>query len=188
MRKMFLTILFFIAAANFATAAVSTEIGRVENFGDYISQIWAWASQLIFAVSVIAMISGGAVLMFSGGNEAAAARGKSIVSGSAVSSFLVIFSAVLQSVLSDQSAEIAGVGKISDAISVAQNAGETLLATVGIISTAAVIFSGLRLIFAGGDFEKIHAAKRALKFALFGSGVSFGAFAILRFLIAPFVS
>ena len=182
------TVVFFLAIFITEPAlAAKTEIGEIRNFGEYISNFWALASQIIFAVSVVALIAGGAALMFAGANETAARGAKSIISGSIVSSLLVVFSAVLQNWLADPAAAIEGVGRASDAVLVAQKTAATLLATVGIVATLALIFAGLKLIFAAGDLEKIRSAKRQLKFAILGIAISAAAFTILRFVISPFL-
>src|SRR5258706_572123 len=49
--------------------AVETEVGNVQTFGDLVSQIWAWGTQIIFGVSVIMIIIGGILYMAARGEE-----------------------------------------------------------------------------------------------------------------------
>jgi len=180
-----ITLMLTLALLPKPALALTTEVGEVTSFGDFVSQIWSWGAQIIFSISVISMIAGGAILMFAGGDSNAASSAKSVISGSITASLLVTFSAVIQNVLQDQTAEIQSVARLSDTALVVRNVSSSLLGIVGLLGVIALVFSGFRLIFSGGDFEKIAGAKKGVKFAFAGITVAFGAFFILRLLIAP---
>lgn len=185
--RIILTIFFILALSDFAFA-MSTEVGDVENFGEFVSEIWAWASQIIFGVSIITIIVGGIVLMLSGDDERNVNIGKTIIKSALFSSVLIAFSAVLLKVLHKPTINIDGPAKLSDASMVVSNIIYYLLGIVGGIAVIALIIGGLRLISSGGDFEKTRSAKNSVKFAVLGLIVSLTSFVVLKFVISPFTN
>lgn len=166
--------------------AYTTQIGEVGSFGEFISGVWEWASQLIFGISVIVIIIGGVVLMFAGGNEGAVANARSMIFGSLVASLLVVFSAVLQKVLHKPTENIGPEAQLSDTAEVIQGTTYILLGIIGSLAVLALIYNGFRLTSSGGDAERTESAKRGLKFAIIGLLVAFSAFVILRTVLSPF--
>jgi len=183
MFKLFFSFFFFICLE---TQAYSTELGEVNNFGELVSKFWLIGSQIIFGISTAAIIAGGALLMFSGGNDNKVLVAKSTISGAIISIILVTFSALLQSVLQDQASEIDHMPQLQDSVKIIDNVISSFLALIGGISTLVIIFLTLKLIISGGELEKIEQAKKGLKLAILGTLTALAAFMIFNFIIAPF--
>jgi hypothetical protein len=166
--------------------AAETELGEVRDFGSYISEVWAWASQLIFGVSIVTLIIGGVVMMFAGDDEKGLTISKGIIQSAIIASLLVVFSAILMNILQNPSAELNGAAELSQTSMVIQRTISTLFALIGGIAIIALIFSGFLMVTSGGDLEKTIKAKKRSKFAIIGLVIALSAYLILNFVIAPF--
>lgn len=185
LRKFIIFIALFAIVPDMVFGA-QTAIGDVKTYGDFISQTWAWASQVIFGISVIMIIIGGIILMFAGGEESSVNSAKSIIQGAIVSTILVISSAVLLNLLRKPTAEIEGAAELSQSSLVLFNIIMLLFGIIGGLAVIALIFSSFKLITAHGDYDQIAKGKRGIKFAILGLGIAFGAMAIQNFVISPF--
>lgn len=186
-RSLVIFLLIFISISEPAFAE-STEIGNVDNFGQFVSEIWAWASQIIFGVSVVTMIIGGIVLMFAGDDERNIDTAKTIIKGAIFSCILVTFSAVLLKVLHKPTNALNEPPSLSNASKAVSNVIYYLLGITGGIAIIALIVGGFRLISSGGDYEKTRNAKKSVKFAILGLIVALSSFVLLRLVIVPFVT
>lgn len=165
--------------------AVETEIGEVDNFGDFISQIWAWATQVIFGVSVIVLIVGGILYMAAAGDDEKIDTAKQVIQGALVSTVLMLFSGVLFAVLQKPAATISDP-TLLDATFVLENIASMLLGIVGGVSAVALIYNGIQYMLAAGDLEKIDIAKRGLTFSVIGLIISVSAYGILGWVVNIF--
>lgn len=176
--------LFFFFLASFPRAlALETEVGSVENFGEYVSQVWSWAAEVIFGISVLTIIIGAILFMLSGGDEERANMGQQTIRGAIVSLSIVLFSAVLQKFLQKPTEDIQGVAQLSDASIIITNTINLSLGIVGALAAIGLLISGMRHMLSGGDEEKIESAKKGMKLSLFGLLISLSAWGILQFLL-----
>ncbi len=168
--------------------AVETEVGEVKTFGEYISQIWAWGTQVIFGVSVIMLIVGGVMYMASSGDEERVDNAKQVISGALISTVLMLFSGILFAVLQKPTGAIEGSATLNDATEVIKNITNILLGAVGGVSVITLIYNGIQYMLSAGDPDKLDGAKRGLKFSLIGLGVALGAYFILQWVISIIAS
>lgn len=158
-----------------------TQVGSVSDFGEYLTNVWSWASQVIFGVAVLATVVGGILLMTSDGNEEKTDMGRNTIKGAVISIVIVLFSAVLQKFLSKPSEGIDG--NISETSVVINNSINLLLGLVGVLAIVGFVTAGFRYITSGGDEEKMDKAKRGLRLSLIGAVVSIAAWSLLQFLL-----
>jgi glucose uptake protein GlcU len=174
-----LFLLLFLFPENIALA-VETEVGEVTSFGEYVSQIWAWATQVIFGVAVIMLIVGGILYMAARGEEERIENAKQVVKGAIVSMMLMLFSGVLFAVLQKPTADVDGAATLNDATFVLSNISTILLTMVGGISVIALITSGIQYMLSAGDLEKLETAKSGLKYSVIGLALSLTAYAVVQ--------
>lgn len=163
--------------------SIETEVGSVENFGEYISLVWSWAAEVIFGVAVITLIVGGIMLMSAGGDEERASMGKQTIKGAIISTVIVLFSAVIQKVLQRPTENLQGGAKLSDTSEIITNTVNILLTVVGGVAVVGIIYSGIKYMTSAGDEEKIDSAKQGLKMSIFGLIISVSAYVIMKFLL-----
>jgi uncharacterized membrane protein len=183
MKKILFLFLFLFFAK--PALAVQTELGEVGDFGDYISGIWEWASQIIFAISVLMMIIGGMVLMFSGDRSNYAENGKIIIKSAIISTFLTTSSAFLMNFLQKPTIGISEKPKVQDITIVVQNSVSLIFNIISILAVIAVIYNGYLLMFSGANYDNEEKAKKGFNYAIIGLVVAISAKLILRFIIAP---
>lgn len=186
MRK-FLSALLAITLFIPVSMAAETEVGDVNDFGAFVSNFWEWGSQIIFATSVLMIIIGGIVLMFSGENENTANTGKSIIKGAVVASVLVICSALLIKTLQKPTDQIEGTAKISDLNMVITNVSNLVFGLIGALAVLAIIYDSYLLLFSGGDSEKQAKAKKGFFYATIGLIIAVSAYTIQNYVLSVFV-
>lgn len=184
--KKTLFLLAMIPSVTFAADSIETEVGSVDNFGEYVTQIWSWAAEVIFGVAVLALIIGGILFIMSGGDEQKANVGQQTIKGALVSIGLVLFSAVIQKFLAKPTQGM-GRPQISDTSSVITNLINISIGIVGALAALALVISGLKHILSGGDEEKMETAKKGIKMSILGLVVSLSAWGILQFLVQVWV-
>lgn len=178
------SLIFILSPETSFANSYQTEVGSVEDFGEYVSKVWGWAAEVIFGVSVLALVVGGLLMMSAGGDEEKASMGRQTIKGSVISAMIVLFSAVLQRFLQQPTQNIDGVAQLSDTSEVINNSINVLLVVVGGMAAAGLVLSGLRLVTSGGDEEKIESAKKGIKMSIFGLIISIAAWGVLQFLIS----
>lgn len=184
MKKFFLLLFIgFIFDHNVSADLIETEIGTVENFGDYVSKVWNWAAGVIFGVAVATLIIGGLLLMSSAGDEERANAGKQTIKGAISSIVIVLFSAVIHKFIQRPTESIDGVAQLSDTKEVISNTIGLLLSLVGTVAVMGLIISGIRYMTSGGDEEKLQSAKNAIKMSIIGLIISISAYGILGFIL-----
>ncbi len=172
-----------------AFAQETTELGQVEDFGELISKIWGFGFVVILALSVMMIVVGGFMYMASGGSDDRVDLAKQIVNGSLISTAIVLFSGVLQRLISqttenlDKENEVVKITQLPDAI---KNATNILLAMAGGFAVIMLIMSSYQYVIARGDSDKIDKAKKGLTYSILGLGVSVGAFVIMNTFIGFF--
>ncbi len=181
--KLLISIFLFIFSA-LPAYADDTEVGNVDNFGEYVSNIWEIGSQIIFGISVLMIIIGGIIMMFGGNDEKNINIGKSVIKGSLIASILVSVSAVLIRFLKKPTDQIESP-TINDTTLVIDNIISLLLGSVGAIAVLALVYNGYIMMFSGDDTDKLDKAKKGAFFAIIGLITTISAFAIFRFVINP---
>jgi len=164
--------------------AVETEVGDVQTFGELISKVWAWSTQIIFGVSVIVLIVGGIMYMAARGDEERVNTAREVVSGSIIATVLTLLSGVLFTFLHKPTANIQGAATLSDATQVLQNIASILLGVVGGVCALMLIYSGVQYMLAAGEQEKIDSAKKGLFFSVVGLAISLSAYGIIQWVIS----
>jgi len=144
---------------NKAFAQTRTPLGEVTNFGELVSLVWSYGSQVIIALAIFFVILGAFFYVLSAGNEERISQGRQMIFGSLIAIFIVIFSGVLIRTL-HKPAE-GTTGYLSDVPTVINNATNILVALIGAFTVLMLIYAGLMYITARGDVEKINKAHAA---------------------------
>ena len=159
-----------------------TALGEVSNFGELISLIWNYGSQIIIALSVFFIILGALFYITSAGNEGKINQGKQMVFGSLIAVVIVIFSGVLMRTL-HKTAE-GTTGNLTDVPTVINNATNILVGFVAAFSVLMFIYAGINYMLARGDADKINKAHRALRYAVLGLIIGVLAYGIVNSVIS----
>lgn len=167
-----------LAQSAVTTNTTQTVLGRVSTFGDYISLIWSFGSQVILALAVFFIILGAFFYIASAGDERRIDQGKQMIFGSLIAMVIVILSGVLIRTLHKPAEGTSG--NLTDVPQVINNASTILLTLIGAFTVAMFIYAGFLFITAQGDVLKTDKAKSALRFAVIGLIVGVSAFAIVR--------
>ncbi len=161
--------------------SIKTSLGEVQVYSEFISEVWKWGAQIVFAAAVIAIIVGGIAIVSSGGSEDRADTGRKTVRGGIIGISITLLSAVFDSFIKtpvDQTDQH-GVGGI---VSSLHSAATSLMAVVGAVSAVGIVYAGIKYMTSGGDEEKLGSAKLALKLSIIGAAIAFSAWGILGFL------
>jgi hypothetical protein len=187
--KSILGLMIFFSSVSTGTAAeiedVQTDLGTVNNFGEYIERVWAWGSAVVFAMAVIGFVVGGIVLISSGGNEDRVDMGRETVHGSVIAILITLMSGGVYKFLlaTNNNPEIPSIGELVETLILAANG---FLMIVGGASAVAIVYAGIKYMTSGGDHEKLESAKNALRYAIIGLVVAISSFGILGFLTSNF--
>ena len=166
-----------------------TELGEVEDFGDLISKIWSWGFVVILSLSVAMIVVGGFMYMASAGSDERVDQAKEIINGALISTAIVLFSGVIQRILSrpteelEEQGETLKLGQLPDAV---RNATNVMLTMIGGFALVMLIFSAYQYVTSRGDMEKLNKAKKGLMYSILGLGVALGAFLILNTFVGVF--
>lgn len=183
MKKYILILSGFLLHTSVAFAQ-ETEVGNVQMFGDYVSQIWAWGTQIIFGISVIMLIVGGILYMAAHGEEERIDTARQVISGALVSTALMLLSGILFAVLNKPASSLGGSAQLSDASVVLTNITNILLGVVGGFCALLLVYNGIQYMLSAGDPEKIERAKRGLFFAIGGLIIALAAYFIVDWVLS----
>ena len=161
-----LTVGLFAPQIAFAQDTTETALGQVSNFGDFISLIWSYGSQVIIALAVFFIILGAFFYVASAGSEDRISQGKQMIFGSFIAIAIVILSGVLIRTL-HKPAE-GSTGYLSDVPNVIHNASNILVGVIGAFTVVMFVYSGLLYVLARGDTDKITKAHASFRYAVFG--------------------
>ena len=98
---------------------------RNDHFGEFISLIWSYGSQVLIALSIFFIILGAFFYVASAGNEDRISQGKQMIFGSLIAIVIVIFSGVLIRTLHQPTEGTAGY--LTDIPTVINNATNILI-------------------------------------------------------------
>ena len=157
---------FFLPAMAHAQETTQTALGEVSNFGEFISLIWSYGSQVIITMAIFFIVLGAFFYVASGGNDEKISQGRQMIFGSFVAILIVIFSGVLIRTL-HRPAEGASE-YLSDIPTVINNATNILVGIIASFAVLMIVYSGFLYITARGDAEKMNKAHHSLRYAVLG--------------------
>ena len=168
----------------FAQEATQTALGEVSTFGELVSLIWSYGSQVIIALAIFFIILGAFFYVASMGNEERISQGKQMIFGSLIAIMIVIFSGVLIRTL-HKPAE-GTTGYLSDVPNVIANAATILVGIIGAFTVLMFVYAGLMYILARGDTGKINKAHAVICYAVYGLVIGVIAYGLVTTLINYF--
>lgn len=164
----------------------STPLGDVSSFGELVSVVWAYGSQVILALAVFFIILGAFFYVASAGSDEKISQGKQMITGAIAAIFIVLFSGVLIRLL-HKPAE-GSSGALADIPNVIGNAANILVGLIGAFSALMLAYAGILYIKGRGDAEELSKAHNAFRYAVVGLITGVLAYAItntvINFLIA----
>jgi hypothetical protein len=165
------------AGATGATGT-TTSLGQVSNFGDLVSLLWSYGSQVIIAMAIFFIVLGAFFYVASGGDPKRVSDGKEMIFGSFIAMAIVLFSGVLIRTL-HKPAE-GSTGALADIPNVINNATNILVGVIGAFTILMLTYAGLLYVMARGDEDKIEKAHRAFRYGVIGLVMGILAFTIVR--------
>jgi len=143
-----------------------TELGEVNNFGEYISLIWAFGSKVIIAFAVFFIVLGAFYYIASAGNEERIEDGKEMIYGSLISIAIVLLSGALIRILHQPAQGVAST--LSEIPIVIGNATNILISLIGAFSFLMLAYASFMYLTGRGQRTKILKAHRAFVFSIYG--------------------
>lgn len=168
-----------------AFAQTQTALGEVSTFGEFISLIWSYGSQIVIALAVFFIVLGAFFYVASAGNDERVSQGKQMIFGSFIAILIVIFSGVLIRTL-HKPAE-GSTGYLTDIPTVINNATNILIGVIGAFSVLMFVYAGFMYITARGDVDKVNKAHGAIRYAVYGLIIGVLAFTIVNTLVNYFL-
>jgi len=165
----------------YAQEATQTPLGEVNTFGDLISLIWAYGSNVIIALAIFFVVLGAFFYVASGGNEEKIDQGKQMIYGSGIAIVIVMLSGVLIRTLHKPSE--GSTGNLAEIPKVIGNATNILIGIIGAFTILMIGYSALLYMTGRGDSDKIENAQNALRYAIYGLIVGILAYAIANTII-----
>ncbi|MBU1934931.1 hypothetical protein KKF04_02650, partial [Patescibacteria group bacterium] len=176
-----LTIGLFSPMAAYAQDATQTELGEVSSFGELISLIWAYGSNIIIALAIFFVVLGAFFYIASAGNEERIGQGKDMIFGSLIAIIIVMLSGVLIRTLHKPAEGTSGA--LAEVPSVIGNATNILIGVIGAFTVLMLIYSGFLYLTGRGEAEKIEKAHNAFRYAIYGLVIGVLAYAIANIVI-----
>lgn len=176
------------AESSSSSPATSGTMGfeNINNFSDFVTVFWAWASHIIFTLSVLTIITGGVVYVASAGAQEKVDAAKEIIKGAVVSIILVIISGSAINMLIDKPAAGASAQNMNDSFKMLNNTSSMIIGLAGGFTVLMVIVNGIRYITAAGDEDKIASARKGLSYAVIGLGICLTAYLVVRNVVSIF--
>lgn len=164
---------------------MQTELGQVNNFGDFISLIWSFGSRVIVAFAIFFIVLGAFYYIASAGNEEKIEQGKEMVYGSVIAVAMVLLSGILIRILHQPTQGVESA--LSEVPAVINNATNILISLIGAFSFLMLAYAGFMYLTGRGEKGRIMKAHRAFAYAVYGLIVGVLAYGIantvIRFLV-----
>ena len=164
---------------------MQTELGQVDNFGEFVSLIWAFGSRAIIAFAIFFIVLGAFYYIASAGNEEKIEQGKEMIYGSLIAIAIVLLSGVLIRILHQPAQGVAN--SLSEVPVVIGNATNILISLIGAFSFLMLAYAGLLYLTGGGEKTRILKAHRAFAYSIYGLMIGVLAYGIantvIRFLV-----
>jgi len=164
-----------------AQEATQTALGEVNTFGDLISLLWAYGSNVIIALAIFFVVLGAFFYIASGGSEERIDQGKQMIFGSVIAIGIVMLSGVLIRTL-HKPAE-GSTGSLAEIPKVIGNATNILIGIIAAFTVLMIGYSAFLYMTGRGDTEKIEKAQNALRYAVYGLVIGTLAYAIVNTII-----
>lgn len=165
----------------FAQDSVSTELGEVSNFGELISIIWAYGSNVIITLAVFFVVLGAFFYITSAGNEEKVDQGKEMIFGALIAIVIVLTSGILIRLLHKPAS--GSKGALAEVPGVIGNATNILIGIIGAFTVLMLVYSAIMYLTAHGNASNIKKAHNAFRYAIFGLTLGVLAFAIVNTVI-----
>ena len=164
---------------------MQTELGQVQNFGEFISLIWAFGSRAIIAFAIFFIVVGSFYYIASAGNEEKIEQGKEMILGSLMAIIIVLLSGVLIRILHQPAQGTSG--NLAEIPTVIGNATNILISLIGAFSFLMLVYAGILYLSGRGEKSRILKAHRAFAYSIYGLIVGVLAYSIantvIKFLI-----
>lgn len=180
-----LLVALFLPFSTFAQDTTQTVLGEVSTFGEFISLVWNYGSQVIIALAVFLIVLGAFFYVASGGNDERISQGRQMIFGSLIAILIVIFSGILVRTL-HKPAE-GTTGYLTDVPNVISNATTILVGLIGAFSILMLVYAGYLYITARGDADKVSKAHASIRYAIFGLVIGLVAYAAVSTVINYFL-
>jgi len=180
-----LLVALFLPFSTFAQDTTQTVLGEVSTFGEFISLVWNYGSQVIIALAVFLIVLGAFFYVASGGNDERISQGRQMIFGSLIAILIVIFSGILVRTL-HKPAE-GTTGYLTDVPNVISNATTILVGLIGAFSVLMLVYAGYLYITARGDADKVSKAHASIRYAIFGLVIGLVAYAAVSTVINYFL-
>ena len=164
-----------------ALAQESTQLGEVSTFGEFISLIWAYGSNVIIALAIFFIVLGAFFLIASSGNENRISQGKEMIFGSIIAIIMTMLSGVLIRTL-HKPAE-GKIGVLSEVPDVIGNATNILIGLIGAFTVVMMLYAAILYITGRGDASRIEKAQKAFRYSIYGLIIGVLAYAIANAVI-----
>ena len=180
-----LTIGLLVPNLAYAQESTQTPLGEVSTFGELISLIWAYGSNVIIAMAIFFVVLGAFFYIASAGNEERIRQGKEMIFGALIAIVVVMLSGVLIRTLHKPAEGTTGsLAEIPDVIG---NATNILIGIIGAFTILMLIYAAFMYLTGRGEVEKIEKAHSAFHYAIYGLIIGVLAYAIanavIKFLI-----
>lgn len=175
----------FSPMAAFAQQTTQTPLGEVSTFGDLVSLIWNYGSQVIIALAVLFIVLGAFFYAASMGNEERINQGKQMIFGSLIAVTIVLFSGVLIRTLHKPTEGTAG--NLNDVPTVINNATNILVGSIGAFAVLMMVYAGFMYVTAQGETEKLSKAHAAFRTSIIGLVIGALAYVIVNNVVNYFL-
>ena len=155
---------------------MQTELGQVNNFGEFISLIWAFGSRAIIAFAIFFIVLGAFYYIASAGNEEKIEHGKEMIYGSLIAIVIVLLSGVLIRILHQPAQGVEST--LSEILTVIANATNILISLIGAFSFLMLAYAGILYLTGKGQKTRILKAHRAFAYSIYGLIIGVLAYAI----------
>jgi len=176
-----LTIGLLSPITTYAQNTTQTELGEVSSFGELISLIWAYGSNIIIALAIFFIVLGAFFYIASAGNEERIGQGKDMIFGSLIAIVVVMLSGVLIRTLHKPAEGTSGA--LADVPNVIGNATNILIGVIGAFTVLMFVYSGFLYLTGRGEADKIEKAHNASRYAIYGLGIGVLAYVIANAVI-----
>lgn len=177
----YIIVALLIPTSAYAENGTQTGLGEVSTFGELISLIWAYGSNVIIALALFFIVLGAFFYIASAGNEEKIGQGKEMIFGSITAIIIVMLSGILIRTL-HKPAE-GTTGALSEIPNVIGNATNILIGIIGAFTMLMLIYAGFLYLTGKGEEGKIEKAQRAVTYAIYGLIIGVLAYAITNIII-----
>lgn len=160
---------------------MQTELGQVNNFGEFVSLIWSFGSRVIIAFGIFFIVLGAFYYIASAGNEEKVEEGKEMIYGSVIGIAIVLLSGVLIRILHQPGQDVGST--LSALPTVIGNATNILISLIGAFSFLMLAYAGVMYLTGRGEKDQILKAHRAFAYSIYGLIIGVLAYAIANMVI-----